>query len=183
MNSIIGIAGAFGSGKSLSADVLHDLGFEKITLSQFLEKDLTKKSRGKITRKKLQDLGNEWRKKYGNAVLVEKALTLAKKNNWGKIVIEGFRNAEEIKRLRKEKNFLLISLIVNRSIRYERLKNLKRREALTKELFDELDDRDLGIGEEKYGLHTAICVAMADVFIENNGSRESLARKVKEAIK
>ena len=183
MNSIIGIAGAFGSGKSLLGEILQELGFEKITLSQFLEEELTKKSKRKITRKKLQDLGNEWRKKYGNAVLVEKALDLAKENNWEKVVIEGFRNAEEVKRLRKEKNFLLVSLVVNRSIRYERLKDLKRREALTKELFDELDDRDLGIGEKEYGLHTAICVAMADVFIENNGSRENLARKVKEAVK
>lgn len=183
MNSIIGIAGAFGSGKSLSADILQEFGFEKISLSQFLEEELMEKGKEKITRKKLQDLGNEWRKKYGNAVLVEKALFLAKKNNWKKVVIEGFRNAEEIKRLRKEKGFLLISLVANRDIRYKRLKDLKKRETLTKELFDELDDRDLGIGEKKYGLHTAICVAMADIFIENNRSRENLAKQLKEAVK
>src|SRR3982750_1116806 len=93
---ILGIAGAFGSGKSTAADFLQKKGYQHITLSQFLEEELEKNGETEITRKKLQDLGNAWRKEFGNAVLVEKALQYAKEHGWEYIVIEGFRNPDEI---------------------------------------------------------------------------------------
>jgi dephospho-CoA kinase len=77
----------------------------------------------------------------------------------------------------------LLALVVNREIRFNRLKHLKRRETLTKELFEELDNRDLGIGEKDSGLQTAICIAMADIFIENNGTLQDLEEKLGQLIK
>jgi dephospho-CoA kinase len=179
---IIGISGAFGSGKSTAADILQKLGYHKISLSQFLEEELVSQGEKDISRKSLQDLGNAWREEFGSSVLVDKALSLAAKNNWDKVVIDGFRNSEEVMRLRQE-HTLLLALVVNRKTRFTRLKDLKRREDLTKELFDELDNRDLGIGEKDSGLQTAICIAMADVFIENNGSVSDLEAKLTSLIK
>ncbi len=178
---IIGISGAFGSGKSTAAETLQDLGYHKISLSSFLEEELLLLG-DSVTRRNLQDLGNLWREQFGKTVLIEKALAVAEKNGWNKIVIEGFRNSEEILYLRKY-DALLVSLVVNRKTRFTRLKNLKRREELTEELFEELDNRDLGIGEKDFGLQTAICIAMADVFIENNDSSQHLEKRIKELVK
>ncbi len=180
---IVGIAGAFGSGKSTAAELLKVAGYEHISLGEFLEEELQKRGVQNITRKALQDIGNEWRDQFGSAVLTEKALEHAKAKGYKKIVIEGFRNPDEIKRLRKEKDFILLSLVVNRQTRFERLQSVKRREELTRETFEQLDDRDLGIGEGKKGLQTAICVMMADIFIDNNQDIQSLKNKLTKEVK
>jgi len=178
-HTLIGIAGAFGSGKSTAATILKSYGFQTVSLVEPLEEELTKRGEIPLIRTKLQDLGNEWRVQYGNAILMEKALEKVREQNWEKVVIEGYRNSSEIKRFRQEENTLLISLVVNRAIRFERLQQVKRREELTREVFDRLDDRDLGINEGQSGLQTAICIALADIFIENNGTVEQLTDKLK----
>lgn len=180
---IIGITGAFGSGKSTTADFLETIGFVKISLVQFLEEELTRKGEKKITRKLLQNLGNQLRKKYGAEILAKKALALINEKTIQKAVVEGFRNSLEIKEFRKQSSLKLIGIVVNRKIRFDRLKKLDRREKLTWELFNKLDNRDLGIGEGKNGLQVAICLALSDIFIENNRSLDELKNKIQEAIK
>ncbi len=60
MNSkIIGVAGAFGSGKSTAAEFFEEYGFKKIVLSRFLEDEARRRGTKDITRKILQDIGNE----------------------------------------------------------------------------------------------------------------------------
>ena len=179
---IIGITGAFGSGKSTAADFLKNLGFIKISLVQFLEEDLKSRREKRITRKLLQDLGNQLREKYGAGVLAQKALKLIKEKRIKRAVVEGFRNSLEIEEFRKRGDFKLIGIVVNRNIRFERLKKLNRREKLSWELFDKLDNRDLGIGEGQKGLQVAICLALSDIFIENNRSLEELKSKIQDAI-
>lgn len=180
---IIGITGAFGSGKSEASNFLKSLGFVRLSLAQFLEEELIRRGTTKITRKLLQDLGNEWREKYGAKILAKKALTLIFKKGIKKAVVEGFRNVAEIEELKKQSDFKLIGIVVNRKIRFERLRKLRRREKLDWELFNKLDGRDLGIGEGSRGLQVAICVALADIFIENNRSLDELENKIKEAIR
>lgn len=180
---IIGITGAFGSGKSTAADFLKSFGFTGISLAQFLEEELRNQGEKKITRKLLQDLGNEWRERYGAEILAKKALALISEKGMQKVVIEGFRNISEISEFRKQRNFKLIGVVVNRRIRFERLKKINRREKLNWELFNKLDNRDLGIGEGKKGLQTAICLALSDIFIENNYGLDEFKNKIKNAIK
>ena len=179
----IGITGAFGSGKSTAADFLKPLGFIKISLVQFLEEELKNQGEKKFTRRLLQDLGNKWREKYGADALAKKASSLIKEKGIKKTVVEGFRNVSEINIFRKAGNFKLIGIVVNRDIRFNRLKGLKRREKLTWELFNKLDDRDLGIGEGKNGLQVALCLTMADIFIENNEDLGQLKKKIQNVIK
>jgi len=179
---VIGITGAFGSGKSSASDFLKRLGFTKISLAHFLEEELKNRGEKEITRKLLQDLGNEWRKKYGAEVLAKKALALIKEKAMRKIVVDGFRNSWEIEEFRKQNNFKLIGIVVNRKNRFDRLKKLDRREKLNWELFNKLDNRDLGIGEGKKGLQVAICLALSDIFIENNRGLEELKSKIQDAI-
>ena len=180
---IVGITGAFGGGKSTAAEILKSFGFSRISLVQFLEEELGNRGIKAVTRKLLQDLGNEWRRKYGAEILAKKALTLIEEMAMRKVVVEGFRNSAEIEEFKKQNNFKLIGIVVNRKIRFERLKKLDRREKLSWELFNKLDNRDLGIGEGRSGLQVAICLALSDIFIENNGDLRELKNKIQSAIK
>jgi dephospho-CoA kinase len=179
---IIGITGAFGSGKSTAAEILESFGFIKISLAWFLEEELKNQGRKEIFRRSLQDLGNKWRKECGPGILAKKAIALIKEKRLQKVAIEGFRNNAEIEELRKFKNFKLIGIVVNRKLRFERLQKLNRREQLNWDLFNKLDNRDLGIGEGRDGLQVAICLALSDIFIENNCGLKELKNKITDAV-
>lgn len=181
--TIIGITGTFGSGKSTAADFLSTLGYTKISLSKFLEDALVYSGDKNITRKKLQDLGNAWREQHGNGVLAIKAAEHIKEKKMEKVVIEGFRNLGEIEEIKKTGKLTLIALLVNRSVRYKRLSKSKRREKLTPELFEKLDSRDMGVNEKESGLQVAVCIACADIFLENNTTEKELQKKLEATIK
>lgn len=180
---IIGITGTFGSGKSIAADFLATKGFTKIALSKFLEDALIYSGEKEITRKKLQDLGNSWREMHGAGVLGKKAVEHIDEKNLEKVVVEGIRNIKEIEELKKIGEVNLVALLVDRSIRFKRLTKLKRREKLTPELFEKLDLRDMGVGEKDTGLQVAICIAISDIFIENNKTEKELFEKLSSVLK
>jgi len=168
MKKIIGITGPFGSGKTTAASFFETKGFRKITLSSFLEEQL-RISNKEISRKNLQDLGDLWRDKEGSGILAKKALEFVDSENIDKVVIDGIRNLGEIEEFRKLENFILLGIFADRDIRFERIRNMKGRESLTRELFDNLDFRDLGITEDKKtGLQVAKCFALSDYFIDSN---------------
>lgn len=180
---VIGITGTFGSGKSTAASFLSSLSYSQISLSSFLEDEAEKRKKKRITRRLLQDIGNEWREKYGRGVLAKKAIEYIQKSGKSKFVIDGIRNTGEIDVLKKEANFTLVGVIADRNVRFERLKKLKRREDLTPELFYKLDCRDLGLGQKTTGLQVAFCFSLADYFIENNGAIEELHKKIEDLMK
>lgn len=180
---IIGIAGAFGSGKSTAANFFESMGFKKIILSRFLEEEAVRRGAGNVSRRILQDIGNEWREKYGSSVLAEKALEEISEKKLDKVVVDGIRNIGEIEKLRSKDNLILIAIISDKKIRFERLKRIKRREDMSWEIFKQLDSRDAGIGERKTGLQVNKCIEMADISIENNGSEQSFNDRLRDFVK
>jgi dephospho-CoA kinase len=176
---IIGITGPFGSGKTTASTFFEKKGYKVIVLSSFLEEE-AKKRKLMVTRKVLQDLGNEWRTLYGHGVLMENALRSAKKEQ--KLVIDGIRNLGEVEVLKKKKGVLL-AIIADRKVRYRRLKKLKMREKLTPALFEKLDLRDIGVNEKITGLQTAFCIALADVFIDSNTGMETFKDRLEGFLK
>ena len=179
---LLGITGAFGSGKTTASSFFVERGFELITLSSFLEEEIRKTHDGPITRKALQDAGNELRKTHGAGILAEKALEYISKKDKQYAVIDGIRNLGEIEVLRQHEAFVLLAIVSNRKIRFERLKTSPRRETLTWDLFTQLDYRDLGVGEKDTGLQTGMCVSLADIFIDNNSSLEDFKQKLAQVI-
>lgn len=178
---IIGITGAFGSGKSTASSLLSKNGFLDITLSSFLEEEAHQRGITQVTRKVLQDIGNEWRTSYGKGILAQKALVLV--NNGQSIVIDGIRNIGELEILRKSGQFVLVAIVSDRDKRFERLTVSRRREALTWDLFTKLDYRDLGIQQEENGLQVASCIALADKYIENNSTQEAFIKRLERFVK
>lgn len=179
---IIGITGAFGSGKSTAASFFAAKGFNKITLSSFLEEEAKKRNINKITRKVLQDIGNKLRLKYGKGILAKRTLEYLFKNKIQRAIVDGIRNIGEIEELRKNSNFKLVSIVADRKIRFNRLKIVKKNETHTWELFNKLDYRDVGVGEKETGLQVAICVLLADYFINNNETLEDYKKKLKKIL-
>lgn len=180
---LIGVTGTFGSGKSTAADFFESRGFKRIVLSSFLEEEVIKRGVAKITRKILQDIGNEWRKKYGVSILATKAQAHLQKESIQRAVIDGVRNVGEIDEFKKDQRFVLLAIVADRKVRFERLIKLKRREQLTWEIFTKLDRRDLGLGQKKTGLHVAECIALADYFIDNNHGIDEFYKKLEKFIK
>lgn len=180
--TLLGLTGAFGSGKTTASSFFVENGFERITLSSFLEIALRQRSDAPITRKALQDLGNEWRMQFGAGILAQKALDYISEKNIEFAVIDGIRNLSEIEVLRQQQYFSLIAVVTNRMVRFERLKKNPRRESLTWDIFRELDYRDLGVGEKENGLQAGLCIALADIFVDNNGSVEMFKEKLKNVL-
>ena len=91
---IIGITGAFGSGKSSAADFFKQKGFTRVILSSFLEEEANERRVRNITRKILQDIGNEWRKRYCKEVLAKKAINFLSDDNF-RIYLERQLNLDQ----------------------------------------------------------------------------------------
>lgn len=175
---LLGITGAFGSGKSSASAFFAARGFTKIRLSQYLEEEIGERHQGTITRKLLQDTANKLREHYGPGFLAKKALEQIERERLNRVVIDGLRNMGEVESLCVNPHFLLLAIVADRSVRFERLEKNPRREKLTLESFAKLDYRDLGVGEKDTGLQTGMCIALADVFVENNGSEAAFEKKL-----
>jgi len=181
----IGIVGQIAVGKGVLVEyLLKKLGFVSFSLSSILHEELKKKNVKEFTRKTLQDMGDELRKKYGDDVLARKAIVLLKKHGKNHVVIEGIRNPGEIEFLKKNPNFILIGVKANRELRFKRL--LQRAKPWDPKNWSDfvlVDRRDIGVGQKKSGQQVGKCLAYCDYILTNNKDRRDFERKVKELMK
>ena len=177
---IIGITSLIGGGKEEATKRISEkLGIPSCSHSDFLRNELKKQGK-EITRKSLQDLGNELRAKYGNDYIT---LQLIESNKDKKSYIaESIRNPDEVNALKKFADFILIAVIADQRLRFERVMTRQREEgAKTFEEFKKVDERehnDLSLG----GMRILECIKMADFIIYNNGSLEELYAQLDELI-
>jgi len=177
---IIGVTGPIASGKSVLIEMLIEKGFISFGLSNEVREEANKQGIP-INRKALQDLGNAMREKYGSGYWAERVISKlsAGKNH----VIDGIRNPGEIEVLKKLGNFVLIGVDAPVEKRFQWiLARNKDSDPKTLEEIRAIDSRDRGAGELSHGQQSAKCYEMADVFIQNDGSFEDLARKVSELL-
>jgi len=176
--------GQIACGKGELKDYLvEELGFTSFSLSSIVHEELRKNGVTEFTRKALQDIGDELRKKYGDAVLAK--LTINKvKDPKSKIkdliVIEGIRNPGEIEFLKKLPHFVLIGVKAKRELRFKRL--LKRNKEWDPKVWNDfliVDRRDLGVGQKKSGQQVGKCLHYCDYILTNNRDVRDFQRKVK----
>lgn len=116
---IIGLTGRIAAGKGFIKDFLEKIGFEYHTISDVVREEAAKREI-EITRKNLQDLGNEVRNKEGPGAWARRII---EKFESGKnYIIDGIRNPGEVEELRKIKDFFLIAVDAPQEKRYERLR-------------------------------------------------------------
>ncbi len=177
---IIGLTGRISSGKGFIKNFLEKIGFKYYTFSDVVREEAA--VRGiEITRKNLQDLGNEVRNKEGPGAWAKRII---EKLELGKnYIVDGIRNPGEVEELRKIKNFFLIAVDAPQEERYERLRlRAKPSDPKTWEGFLEIDNRDFGEDDPK-GQQVCKCMEMADFFIFNNSNIEVLMERIKDVYK
>lgn len=184
MSIYIGVVGQIAVGKGILVEYFtKNLGFTSFSLSSLLHEELKRQNIKNYTRKELQDLGDKWRKQFGDAVLAKKAMFQIKnlKFKIKNYVIEGIRNTGEIEYLKKIPNFVLIGVKAKRELRFKRL--LQRAKPWDPKNWNDfvvVDRRDLGIGQKKSGQQVGKCLAYCDYTLTNNKDVKDFQRKVKK---
>jgi dephospho-CoA kinase len=175
---IIGIAGPFCSGKDVVGEMFAERGFEVISLGDVLREEMKGKNL-EITRESLQNYAREMRKRVGESYPASKIAKKVDKNK--NYLIQGFRNPEEAKELKKIKDFYFVSIDAPAEIRFKRMRlRARENDPVTFEEFKKIEDMEiLGVGEEGFGFNISEAMAMADKTIQNDSSLEDLKRKVR----
>lgn len=172
----IAIVGMCGSGKSVASDMLLELGYKKVYF-------------GGVTMEKLQEEGLEinpenekmmskrLRVEHGMGAYAKILLPRIKEyTQEANTVLDGLYSWDELKILNEElDNLVVVAIICDKEIRYERLANREVR-PFTKE---QAISRDISEIENsaKGGP-----IAYADYYIDNNGSIEEYQQKLTEIL-
>jgi len=179
---IIGLTGTKASGKGEVAELFKKKGFIYLSLSDRVREEAVSRGILDYTTKDLQDIGNELREKFGDGVLALRTLNMSEKSR--NYVIDGIRNAGEIKELRKQKDFFLIAVDANQEKRFERLIQRGRgSDPKTWGDFLLIDDRDRGKEELNSGQQVEKCMGQADFKILNDEGLDELNKAGEEILK
>lgn len=178
MKKIIGIIGPVGSGKDTVAEYISNkLGINSFQISQPL-KDIAKEKNMEPTRENLIKIGSDLVKEKGPEYLAELCL---KKISGDIGMITGVRVLEIIEYLRKNTDFILLSIDANPNLRFNRsTERGKSGEARTLEEFVENENRENSSPNVQRLFE---CMKLADYSIQNEDSLEDLFREVDEFLK
>ncbi len=178
----IGVVGQIASGKGVLVDYLiKKLGFVSFSLSSILHDEIKKKNIKKFTRRTLQDMGDELRRRYGDDVLAQLIIKAIKEQKKDIVVIEGIRNPAEIEFFKKNQNFILIGVKASRELRFKRL--LSRGKSWDPKNWNDflkVDRRDIGVGQGKSGQQVRKCLAYCNYVLTNNKDLKDFQRKIEE---
>ncbi len=176
---LLGLTGTMASGKGEVARYLENKGFEHYIYSNIV-KEIAKQRNIEPTRENLQKLGTDIKKESKNQGILSKKIL--KKIKTDKAVLDGIRNPDEIRELRKNREVYIIGINAPQKLRYKRIRKRNRQgDPKTFEEFKRLDNSE-NRGETK-GQEINKCLRMADFIINNNGSLEKLKRDIEKILK
>ena len=178
---IIGLSGPYCAGTDTVGKILVEKGFVWFSYSDILREEARKRGI-ELTRRNLQDLGDELRLKQGLGVLSK--ILIEKMEDGKNYVVGNIRNPGEVEELRKCKDFILVNVDAPKELRFERmLQRGREKDAKTFSDFLRSEERDFGIGQGKHGQQHAAVFEMADTKIINDGTVEELREKVERILK
>ena len=166
MKNIIAIVGMCGSGKSIASEYFENIGYKKVYLGG-ITMDKLKEENLEVNPENEKMMRERLRKEHGMGAYallsIPKIEELIKTDN---VVLDGLYSWDELKILKqKYPNIKVISIVVDKSIRYERLTTREIR-PLTNE---EAKKRDIS---EIENVAKGGPIAFADYYILNNGNME-----------
>ena len=95
MQSVIGLVGPTSSGKGTVAQMFRERGYEYYSLSDMIREEAVRRGLDLKVTRILQDLGDELRQKFGEAVLAERTVRKINMSEGRKIVIDSIRHPAE----------------------------------------------------------------------------------------
>lgn len=175
MGKIIAIVGMCGSGKSIVSDYLVNLGYKRVYFGG-VTMDKLKESGLEVTPENEKMMRESLREKYGMGayakVLLPKIKELSKDND---VVLDGLYSWDELIILNKEFDLITIGIVLDKSIRYERLsKRVDRPFSM-----EDAIKRDVS---EIENIAKAGPIAYADYYVFNNGSIEDVHNRLDEIL-
>lgn len=178
----VAVVGSIGSGKGEVVKILKDKGYFVTSLSDRIREEALRRNLA-LTREVLQDLGDELRLGFGDAVLVRITADIIRDKGVNFVAIDSIRHPAEITYLRDEFNAIIIGVTASAKKRFELLRERGREgDPETFEEFLKMDKRELRNGEESHKIQVFGCLDMADVVIENEGSLEDFQRKIESTL-
>lgn len=172
MNNLVAIVGMCGSGKSVATDFFKNKGYKTVYFGGVTMKKL-KEANLDVTPENEKMMREKLRKELGMGayaiVLQDEIEELLQNNN---VVLDGVYSWSEVKILNEKfKNMVIIAIVADKKVRYERLKNRKIRPFNE----EEANYRDIS---EIENLEKGGSVAYADYFILNNDDMNEYNRKL-----
>ena len=174
----IAFTGMPGAGKTEAVNVAKEMGIEIISMGDEVREEARRRDL-EINDENLGRIASEMREKYGMDIWARRCLKRIVEEMKGReiLVIDGIRNIEEVETFKKSiKDFILVAIHASPSIRYERLMKRGREDDSSK--LEDLKKRERR--EMAWGIGNVI--AMADIVIINEGSKEEFRKKIREIL-
>jgi dephospho-CoA kinase len=173
---IIGITGTQAAGKGAVVEELKKKGFthysaREYLASKVLESGLT------LERHNFQKTADKLRKAYGSEFVVKELYNQAQEKG-GNTIIESIRTIGEVEFLRKQTNFLLVSIDADVNTRYERA--ISRKSELDHVSFEQFVNQEKAELEntEAHMMNIRKCIDLSDIKLTNNGTLEELKEQI-----
>ncbi len=180
---IVGLTGTKAAGKGIIAQLLIEKGYNYLSLSDLVREEASRQGLIDYSVFQLQRIGENMRQLYGNGVLAKRAIEKMLHNiDVSNYVIDGIRNLGEIVELRKQPQFLLISVDAPIEYRFERLlKRARITDPKDWNSFLQMDAIDKGIMGSDSSQQVYLCMQKADFHIYTD-SMHGLKVQLKEKI-
>lgn len=176
---ILGLIGEIGSGKGLVSQYLKDNYQASIYKFSDPLRDILKRLQLKNTRIRMQSLSTTLRAIFGQDLLSKIIAIEVKKDKNKIIVIDGIRRLDDLKYLKKLKNFKLIYITSDIKTRYNRI--ITRNENLDEE--QKTFEQFLKDNQDESEKRIAEVAKISDIKIINNQSIKSLYKKINTLLK
>ena len=170
--NIIAIVGMCGSGKSIASEYYEAKGYKKVYFGGVTMEQLEKEGLP-VTPENVKMMRERLRKEYGMAAYailsLPKIEEYAKTNN---VVLDGLYSWDELVVLKEKfENLKVISIVVDKELRYNRLSTREVRPFT----YEEAKNRDIS---EIENLAKGGPIAYADYFILNNGDMDNYNKEL-----
>lgn len=169
---IVGISGTDASGKDSTAEFLVQKNWLFVSVTDLLRDEANKKGIP-LSRQTLRQISAQWRREFGMAVLIEKAVQKfdSKKGKYEGLVVASLRHPAEADKVH-ELGGKVIWTDAEPRIRYERIlsRNRGAEDHISFEEFLKEEQIQMQPSGDEATLNLSGVKAKADIFIENDGN-------------
>jgi dephospho-CoA kinase len=149
-----------GAGKSTAAQALVKLGWKRVVMGDVIRSETTRRGLEPNARN-TGEVMRALREERGEAAVADLCLEAIVKMGADKVVVDGIRSVAEVEAFRKRAEVILVAVDASPARRFELLKERGRSDdPLTREMFEERDMRELGVGIGE-------AIALADATVSN----------------